>query len=122
MGKYLRAERRTGYVAPALDGIWLTAPYLHNGSVPTLWHLMHPRERPRRFIVGGHRLDYARVGIAGEVASDGVYRDEPAHRAFAESVLIDTLEHGRSNAGHSWPFELLDESQKRSLLEYLKLL
>jgi acyl carrier protein len=35
-----------GYVAPPLDGIWATAPYLLNGSVPTLWHLFHPDERP----------------------------------------------------------------------------
>lgn len=35
-----------GYVAPPLDGIWASAPYLHNGSVPTLWHLMHPDHRP----------------------------------------------------------------------------
>ena len=35
-----------GYVAPPLDGIWASAPYLHNGSVPTLWHLLHADERP----------------------------------------------------------------------------
>ena len=31
-----------GYVAPDLSGVWATAPYLHNGSVPTLWHMLHP--------------------------------------------------------------------------------
>ena len=36
-----------GYVAPPLDGIWASAPYFHNGSVPTLWHVLHPGERPR---------------------------------------------------------------------------
>ncbi len=35
-----------GYVAPPLDGLWASAPYLHNGSVPTLWHLLHPEARP----------------------------------------------------------------------------
>ena len=36
-----------GYVPPPLDGIWASAPYFHNGSVPTLWHLLHPDERPK---------------------------------------------------------------------------
>ena len=35
-----------GYVAPPLDGIWASAPYFHNGSVPTLWHVLHPGKRP----------------------------------------------------------------------------
>ena len=35
-----------GYVAPPLDGIWASAPYFHNGSVPTLWHVLHPETRP----------------------------------------------------------------------------
>ena len=52
-------------------GLWMSAPYLHNGSVPTLWHLMHPAERPARFQVGGHRLNYQRVGIDGAVNRSG---------------------------------------------------
>src|SRR5262249_5800612 len=43
-----------GYVATRLTGLWATAPYLHNGSVPTLWALMHPDQRPVKFEVGGH--------------------------------------------------------------------
>src|SRR5262249_32848517 len=61
MGKYVTPHRAAGYVAPPLSGLWATAPYLHNGSVPTLWHLMHPDQRPNRFLVGGHRLDLIRV-------------------------------------------------------------
>ena len=46
---YPVVEPATGYQAPPLDGIWASAPYLHNGSVPTLHHLLKSSERPRRF-------------------------------------------------------------------------
>ncbi len=119
MADYLHAEPRSGYVAPPLTGLWLTAPYLHNGSVPTLWHLMNPRARPRRFEVGGHRLDFARVGIAGEI-DGGVYRFAPGYRPVSAPAVFDTSEPGRSNVGHERPFDALDDAQKRALLEYLK--
>ena len=108
------------YVAPPLSGIWATAPYLHNGSVPTLWHLLHPANRPSRFYVGGHRLDFDRVGIAGEVGDDGTMRYAEAYRPWSTPRLYDTSERGRSNAGHEQQFAGLSETQKRALLEYLK--
>lgn len=109
-----------GYVAPDLSGVWTTAPYLHNGSVPTLWHLLHPGERPERFMVGGHALDYERVGIAGVVDDEGVYRYPDGYQPWSRPMLYDTREPGRSNAGHE--FLGLTEGQKRALLEYLKVL
>jgi len=116
------AARTGGYVAPPLSGLWATAPYLHNGSVPTLWHLMHPQARPQRFLVGGHCLDMERVGVANVVGSDG----EPAYpstcRAWAKPTLYDTRERGQSNAGHEAPFAQLSEAEKGDLLEFLKLL
>ena len=45
-GKDRVNDSPAGYVAPPLDGIWASAPYLHNGSVPTLWHVLHPEKRP----------------------------------------------------------------------------
>jgi len=42
----LRGDRPFGYLAPPLYGAWATAPYLHNGSVPDLWTLLKPEERP----------------------------------------------------------------------------
>ena len=111
-----------GYVAPPLTGVWATAPYLHNASVPTLGHLMHPEERPDRFLVGGHRLDFDRVGIAGRLDADGAYRYPDGYRPWATPRLYDTAEPGLSNRGHEAEFAGLDEAQKRALLEYLKLL
>lgn len=121
-GDRMIARSTGGYAAPLLEGLWLSAPYLHNGSVPTLWHLMHPNERPARFQVGGHRLDYARMGIAGERNADGDYLYPQGYQPWSTPSLIDTRTRGFSNQGHGREFEALSETQKRALLEYLKLL
>jgi mono/diheme cytochrome c family protein len=111
-----------GYVASRLSALWATAPYLHNGSVPTLWHLMHPDQRPRRFEVGGHRLDFAMVGIAGVLDGDGTWRYPAGYVPWAAPELYDTAQPGLSNAGHEREFARLSEAEKTDLLEYLKLL
>jgi mono/diheme cytochrome c family protein len=116
------AKRVQGYVAPILSGLWMTAPYLHNGSVPTLWHFMHPESRPARFMVGGHRLDYTRMGLAGDLDAQGVYRDQSEYQPWSAPDLYDTATPGRSNKGHDSPFDRMSEDEKTDLLEYLKLL
>lgn len=121
-GDRIIARSTGGYAAPLLEGLWLSAPYLHNGSVPTLWHLMHPNERPTRFQVGGHRLDFARMGIAGERDATGDYLYPRGYQPWSTPSLIDTQAHGFSNRGHATEFNALSETQKRALLEYLKLL
>lgn len=119
-GRQIEALNGGGYVAPDLRGVWATAPYLHNGSVPTLWHLLHPDRRPERFYVGGHELDYDKVGIAGSVDDDGVYRYPKGYVPWSRPMLYDTREPGRSNKGHE--FRDLTEAEKRAVLEYLKVL
>ena len=115
------APRRTGgYVAPILSGLWATAPYLHNGSVPTLWQLMTPAERPARFLVGGHRLDFAAVGIAGAPDAEGVHRYPAGYTPWSRPELYDTGMPGRSNAGHERESAGLTDAEKRALIEYLK--
>ena len=111
-----------GYVAPILSSLWATAPYLHNGSVPTLRQLMHPAERPARFLVGGHKLDLVDVGIAGQLAADGVWRYLKGYQPWSEPEVYDTSLPGLSNRGHEREFEALPEDEKRALLEYLKVL
>jgi len=101
-----RIDSTGAYVPPPLTGIWASAPYLHNGSVPTLWHLMHPDQRPARFYVGGHALDLNRVGIAGDVDDDGTMRYPSDYRPWSNPTLYDTSEPGRGNRGRSqapWP-------------------
>jgi hypothetical protein len=121
-GRHVSTRASHGYVPPLLSGLWATAPYLHNGSVPTLWQLMNPELRPERFEVGGHRLDYVAMGIAGRLAADGVYRYPEGYVPMSTPEVYDTRKPGLSNRGHEGPFRGLDESQKRALLEYLKLL
>ena len=118
--RHVDAARTGGYVPPILTGVWSSAPYLHNGSVPTLWHMMHPAERPAKFEVGGHRLDYARMGIALEADSGGVWRYPAGARATSLSAIYDTSLPGRSNRGHEFPFNNMNEDEKRAVLEYLK--
>ncbi len=122
MNKYVIAVNTDGYLAPDLSGLWATAPYLHNGSVPTLWHLMNPRSRPVRFEIGGHKLDYRLMGVAGQADKDGTYRYPPRYLPFSKPVVYDTRQRGRSNRGHEAEFAGLNEDEKWRLLEYLKLL
>jgi mono/diheme cytochrome c family protein len=113
-GQYIAARTVDAYTAPPLTGIWASAPYLHNGSIPTLWHLMRPDTRPAWFEVGGHRLDMTRVGIDLAPPLDYVPWSIPAE--------VDTTAFGLSNGGHGVGFEYLTDADKDALLEYLKLL
>ena len=69
-----------GYVAPPLDGIWASAPYFHNGSVPTLWHVLHPEDRPAVWRRVGGGYDAERVGLSSRSAID---RPRPRPRGAA---------------------------------------
>ncbi len=107
-----------GYVAPALDGIWASAPYLHNGSVPTLWHLLNPSERPTVWRPLNQQLDPEKVGLTIKVEEKAPITELDA--ALRRSYF-DTRRFGKGNAGHDYPEELSD-AQKRAVLEYLKTL
>lgn len=122
LGTYIEARVEAGYAAPPLAGLWSSAPYLHNGSVPTLWHLMHPDQRPAGFRVGGHALDLNLVGIAGELTEAGIWDYRPGYRPWSDPVKVDTSLPGLSNRGHADPFVDMDEAEKRALLEFLKAL
>ncbi len=121
-GRHVSVRPGGGYVAPPLSGLWATAPYLHNGSVPTLWQLMNPELRPARFEVGGHALDYGQVGIAGRLDDAGTWRCADGYSPWSRPELYDTGQPGLSNRGHEAQFRGLDDDAKRALLEYLKLL
>jgi len=99
------------YMARKLHGIWATAPYLHNGSVPTLYHMLHPDQRPAQFAVGNREYDPAKVGYQSDSAG-----------ANGNVWVYDTTKPGNSNIGHSGAQfgTILAEDQKAALLEYLK--
>jgi cytochrome c peroxidase len=102
-------EPLVGYVVPFLDGIWLRAPYLHNGSVPTLRDLLRPAaQRPQLFWRGYDVYDQDNVGF--------ISQGEEAQRA---GTPFDTTLRSNSNSGHEFGTALAEE-QKLALLEYLK--
>jgi mono/diheme cytochrome c family protein len=102
------AQHPDYYKARPLSGIWASAPYLHNGSVPTLAELLKaPPARVSKFWVGGREFDPAAVG--------NEYGEGP------NRTLLDTTLPGNSNAGHAFGTQLSD-AQKHDLLEYLKAL
>jgi mono/diheme cytochrome c family protein len=112
-------ESPQGYVAPPLDGIWASAPYFHNGAVPTLWHLLHPGQRPRIWRrTSDDGYDQKRVGIEIETFDQlpGDIGSSAARRRY-----FDTSQRGKSASGHDFP-DKLDEGEKRAVLEYLKTL
>jgi mono/diheme cytochrome c family protein len=117
-GKLEVIEEPTGYVAPPLDGIWASAPYFHNGSVPTLWHLMHAEQRPVVWQRSEDGYDQEKVGL--EVAT---FAELPAEvkRPDEKRRYFNTRLRGKSAAGHVFP-EALDEAEKQAVLEYLKTL
>lgn len=106
-----------GYVAPPLDGIWATAPYLHNGSVPTLWHMLHPDERPEVWKRSEDGYDTERVGLEVETppaVPDGL--DPRQRRQYFDASIPS-----HSVDGHRFP-EKLSLEERRAVLEYLKTL
>jgi hypothetical protein len=107
-----------GYVAPPLDGLWASAPYLHNGSVPTLWHVLHPDQRPSVWRRVSDEYDRDRMGFTVERLNA-----VPSHvRTLHERRhYFDTALPGKSNAGHTFPEEL-SPAERAAVLEYLKTL
>jgi hypothetical protein len=104
-------RKTEGYAAMPLDGIWLRAPYLHNGSVPTLRDLLNPPElRPAVFWRGYDVYDFDNAGF--------VATGPEAERA---GFRFDAAARGNGRQGHLWGTTLKDV-EKGELLEYLKTL
>jgi hypothetical protein len=123
------------YRARPLNGVWATAPYLHNGSVPSLyWMLMPAAQRPRQFCMGFRDFDPQQVGFHVEA------NEAPACKTGETLFTVTDADgkplHGNSNLGHSLegpavaPNEhkagvigrLLTDEERHDLIEYLKTL
>jgi hypothetical protein len=113
--KYPDTKHRGIYRAKTLKGIWATAPYLHNGSVPTIDDLLHPaEERPRTFMLGTKEYDPEKLGYVTE----GPRFRVPAGMKVFE---FDTHLPGNWNTGHEWWFYPdLDDAMRADLIEFLK--
>jgi hypothetical protein len=108
--RFKRFRKTNGYANMPLDGLWLRAPYLHNGSVPTLRALLFPDERPAVFYRSYDVYDWVNVGFMSSGAA-----------AEAEGVRFDTSLRGNSNKGHTYGANL-SALDREALLEYLKML
>ena len=120
IGALTTGDPEPGYVAPPLDGIWATAPYLHNASVPTIGLMLDSTKRPkywRRVDYDSTHYDQENVGWPwAELAygQDGAPEDERKH-------VYDTTITGHWNTGH--PFgDHLTEQERSAVIEYLKTL
>jgi hypothetical protein len=104
------AYRKTqSYSNTPTDGIWMRAPYLHNGSVPTLWDLLQPPEqRPPVFFTGSDVYDQQKVGFVTTSQIPGGFK-------------YDTRLEGNHNSGHLYGTQLSDVD-KRALIEFMKTL
>ena len=115
-----------GYAATPLTGVWANYPYLHNGSVPTLHHLLGPvSERPAIFEVMAAR-QFDRLGVGQRLAVDPslAAMDQPAllQRFGHDRNWFNVRREGSGNQGHDvWP-RIAAEANRRALIEYLKTL
>jgi mono/diheme cytochrome c family protein len=119
-GKPIQVMESTGYQAPPLDGVWATAPYFHNGSAPTVYHVLNSTARPKYFTrsYGGQKEDYdpAFLGLKIKVL------DRPADPKLPGSErrkVYDTTLPGRGNGGHTYG-DTLTEDERLAVIEFLK--
>ena len=111
--RFKHFRKTFGYANQPLDGVWLRAPYLHNGSVPTLRDLLNSSDRrPPRFFRGYDVFDQKNVGFVTNVESDG----------GKKFFVFDTSLPGNGRAGHegrAYGTEL-SPAEKDALIEFLK--
>jgi hypothetical protein len=100
------AEGSNGYKADMLRGIWAQAPYLHNGSIPTLGQLVCPSTRPKRFLRGNVNYDEALVGFE--------WVNMPGARYSPNDTMLvktyDTTVPGKANTGHTYGADLCPDT------------
>ncbi|CAN5728055.1 di-heme-cytochrome C peroxidase [soil metagenome] len=99
-------QRSIGLKSRSLEGVIFTAPFLHNGSVPTLADLLEPaNKRPKQFYVGCRKYDLAKVGYDCDASN--------------ASFVFDTTQYTNGNAGHEYGTRLSSES-KLDVIEFMK--
>ncbi len=117
-GQTARLEPAAGYVAPPLDGVWATAPYLHNGSVPTIAALLESDTRPTYWTRTFDSRDYDTDALGWRWTA----ADDPSGLSRTSRARIyDTTEPGYGNGGHTFG-DALSSEDRRAVLEYLKTL
>jgi len=107
-----KLEPFKGYISPPLDGVWITAPYLHNGSVPTIEAVLNSSIRPAYWSrdFNNPQYDYEKLG----------WKFSVQEQAADKSVYNTTLP-GYGNYGHYFG-DKLSEEERNAVIEYLKTL
>ena len=101
-----------GYIAPPLDGIWATAPYFHNASVPSLEDVLSSQKRPKYWSRTYLNTDYNQNMLGWNYTVENTKINKNTY---------DTTLKGYSNEGHTFG-DGLTNNEKKALLEYLKTL
>ncbi|WP_209400333.1 c-type cytochrome [Pseudozobellia sp. WGM2] len=101
-----------GYIAPPLDGVWATAPYFHNGSVPNIAEVLNSEDRSTYWSRNYDSSDYDDVNLGWNYTVETSKRDKNTY---------DTTIKGYSNSGHTFG-DILTDTERLALLEYLKTL
>lgn len=129
-----------GYKARPLNGVWATAPYLHNGSVASLYDLLSPAsERPRFVELGSPEYNFEKMGVVQGAEVAELNKKAKTDKQLVADLysdkgyfILDTEQSGNSNLGHSFEGghrevardgivrRLLSEQEKLALIEYLK--
>ncbi len=112
-------RKTSGYQAPPLDGVWATAPYFHNGSVPTLEGVLNSGSRPKIFTRSfqTREVDFDQVRIGWKIQTENLKLDHA--NPYEKRKIYDTTQRGRGNGGHLYGDHLTPE-ERRNLIEYLK--
>jgi hypothetical protein len=111
---YTEMGKNMGYTSRPLNGVWATAPFLHNGSIPTMYDLLSPAaKRPTSFVIGKGDYDPQKLGLA-MTPKDGT--------SFEFNTVDDSGKpiNGNSNAGHDYGNDKLSEDDRYAIIEYLK--
>lgn len=130
-----------GYKARPLNGVWATAPFLHNGSIATIYDLLSPlADRPTLVQLGNQEFDAKHLGIVQNEAAKSLLKvqEEYSYELMPDYsdglFILDTRQPGNHNTGHIFDDRSadkpnkgrigrrLEESEKMALIEYLKTL
>src|SRR5690606_23002101 len=128
----MRYPEAAGYAPPPLTGLWASAPYFHNGSVPTVTQVLDSRSRPMiwRRAQDPWGYDRGRLGLSWEAVSPEELLAEKTHAEsqspLSESALryrrsYDTRRFGKANGGHTFG-DVMSAEERRAVVEFLKTL
>jgi len=128
LAPYATVPEKRGYIAPPLVGVWASAPYFHNGSVPTLEAVLDSHKRPTLWSRNNsdpHAYNLVQVGMIYKVVNPDEVKplapdtDPRSMAAIDRHSIYDTRTFGRSNSGHLFG-DSLSPDERSAIIEFLK--